>query len=102
VSASPFAPLALLLALAACAASPPPLPVVPVEPEPPGVVACRDEARRDAATRESFRQFNPANPANQARIASERREVEEQAFRDCLRRNGIAGGGGVERVQPRR
>jgi len=100
VSASRFAPLALLLALAACAA-PGPAPVA-AEPEPPAVTACRQEARRDAATRDTFRQLNPANTANQARIATERREVEEQAFRDCLRRNGIAGGGGVERVQPRR
>jgi hypothetical protein len=100
VSARRFAPLALLLALAACAAPGPARP--PPEPERPEVVACREEARRDAATRDTFRQLNPANPANQARIAAERREVEEQAFRDCLRRNGIAGGGGVERVQPRR
>lgn len=89
-------PLALLLALAACAARPAP---TPAEAEPPAVAACRAEAQRDAATREVFRQANPANPANQQRIAVERGAAEDQAFRDCLRREGVSFGGGVERVQ---
>jgi hypothetical protein len=100
VSASRTASLLLLLALAACAA--PRNPPAPAEPEPPAVTACRAEARRDAATRDTFRQLNAGNPANQARIAQERAEAEERAFRDCLRREGISFGGGVESVRPRR
>jgi hypothetical protein len=100
VSARRLAPLALLLALAACA--PARLPLDAPEPERPEVAACREEGRRESRTRETFREINPGNLANAARIERERAELAEQAFRECLRRNGIAGGGGVERVQLRR
>jgi hypothetical protein len=95
------AALALLLVLAACAAPAPPRPGS-AEPEPPGIAACREEARRAPAAQAMMREVNVTNPQNVARLQAERASAEEQAFRDCLRRSGLAAGGGVERVQPRR
>jgi len=61
---------------------------------------CREEARRDPTIRQTLaRQSNVDVGNNVVRTAEMRNELEEQAFRDCLRRRGAPLPGGVERVR---
>lgn len=92
----PTRALLLLPLLAACATPPPAL---PSPPEPLGHVACRAEARNDPAVQALGRQDNPLNWANRERVQNDLRVAELRAFRDCLRRNGLAAPGGVEPVR---
>lgn len=85
----------LATGLAACATRP----ATPELPDPPGHAACRAEARNDAAVQDLARQDNPMNWGNRERVRNDLRVAELRAFRDCLRRNGLAAAGGVE---PRR
>ena len=85
-----------LLALGACAGRPAPTD----EPVPPAQAACRSEARSDPAVVSLNQQMNPLNLGNQNRLSHEIRVAELRAFRDCLRRNGLAAPGGVEAVRP--
>ena len=60
----------------------------------------RDEARRDPTIRQTLaRQSNIDVGNNVVRMTEMRNELEEQAFRDCLRRRGAPLPGGVERVR---
>lgn len=60
---------------------------------------CRDEARRDPTIRQTLaRQANIDVGINVVRTTEMRNQLEEQAFRDCLRRRGAPLPGGVERV----
>ena len=90
-------PLLALLALAACGNRPA---AVAEAPESPAHAACRAEARRDPAVVALTRQQNPGNFANQQRVDYDMRVAELRAYRDCLRRNGLAAPGGVESPRP--
>ena len=97
----PAAPLiaASLLALAGC--NPPPLrPALP-ETETPGQRACLEEARNSEPVRDLERQRNAQNTSNWERLAEEARVRINRAYRDCLRREGLALPGGVESPRPR-
>ncbi|PHK95010.1 phosphoribosylamine--glycine ligase [Pseudoroseomonas rhizosphaerae] len=89
----PIHALLLLPLLAACAGRPP---APPAPQEPPGHAACRAEARNDPAVLALGRQDNPLNWGNRDRVQNDLRVAELRAFRDCLRRNGLAAPGGVE------
>ncbi|MCQ4162141.1 phosphoribosylamine--glycine ligase [Roseomonas sp. GC11] len=85
--------LLALLPLAACAGRP-----APAEDAPPtpAHAACRTESRNDPAVLALRQQANPGSFANQTRIEYDTRVAELRAYRDCLRRNGLAAPGGVE------
>jgi hypothetical protein len=74
---------------------------IPPDENTPAHQACRAEARRDPAVVALYRQYNPTNEYNALRVGRERDTAEVRAYRDCLRRNGLAAPGGVEPVQPR-
>ncbi|HWX50720.1 MAG TPA: phosphoribosylamine--glycine ligase [Roseomonas sp.] len=93
--------LALLPLLAACATQQR-MPSLPDEPLSPAQAACRDEARNAQSVDDFARQMNMSNPQNRDRITYEMRVAELRAYRDCLRRNGLAAPGGVEAPQPPR
>lgn len=91
-----------LLALAGCggrAAAPAPAPALPGGPDAQQAAECRAEARRSPAVRALEAQLNPANLTNVDRVRAEQREAESRAYVDCLRRRGLARGGGVEPVR---
>jgi len=92
--------LALLPLLAACTTRP--MPALPDEPLSPAQAACRDEARNAQSVEDFARQMNMNNSQNRDRITYEMRVAELRAYRDCLRRNGLAAPGGVEAPQPQR
>ena len=87
---------ALLLALSGCG---PRAPVVEEFPPSPEVAICREEARRGPELRSQAREANVDNPMNVLRLREERADIEDQAFRDCLRRRGAPLPGGVERIR---
>ncbi|MDJ0389273.1 phosphoribosylamine--glycine ligase [Roseomonas sp. E05] len=92
--------LALLPLLAACARTPSPIPTD--EPLSPVQAACRDEARKAQSVDDFARQLNMNNPNNRDRVMHDMRVAELRAYRDCLRRNGLASPGGVESPGPPR
>ena len=89
--------LALLMLPAACAQEGPPLTEAP--PENPLQATCRAEARRDPEVINFGRQLNMGNWANEQRVGHDIRVAELRAYRDCMRRNGVALPGGVEAVR---
>lgn len=94
---------AVLLLAGGCGAfsGPPPLrPALP-DPETPAQRACSEEARRAEPLRDLERQRNPQNTPNWERLAEEASARMNRAYRDCLRREGVALPGGVETVRPR-
>ena len=94
----------LLPALGGCGPfrGPPPLrPALPV-PETPEQRACLEEARGSEPVRDLERQRNPQNIPNWERLAEEATARINRAYRDCLRREGLALPGGVEAPRPRR
>jgi hypothetical protein len=93
------APLALLL-LTGCGLFGGGRPLPP-EADTPDHRACREEARGAPAVRALEAQRNPSNVSNMARLDEERRLAEIRAYRDCLRRRGLALPGGVEPVRGR-
>ena len=94
---------ALLLALGGCGLFRGPAPLRPALPdaETPEQRACLEEARNSEAVRDLERQRNPQNTPNWERLAEETRVRVNRAFRDCLRREGLALPGGVEAPRPR-
>jgi len=82
------------LILAGCADRAPPGP-----PESPELAACREEARTAASGPDLSRQSFPGQVANEERLRRIRAEAESTAYTDCLRRRGLARGGGVEPVR---
>lgn len=91
------APLVLVGLLGGCATAPPPA----EPPLPPGHAACREEARNAPEVRALASQLNPTSFANQDRVSTDMRVAQLAAFRDCLRRNGLASPGGVEAPRQR-
>ncbi len=90
-------PLLALLLPAACAQEGPPLAAAPAEN--PLQATCRAEARRDPEVINFGRQLNMGNWANEQRVGDDIRVAELRAYRDCMRRNGVALPGGVEAVR---
>lgn len=94
----------LLMALGGCGglfSGPPPLrPSLP-DPETPAQRACAEEARNSGRVRDLERQRNPQNIPNWERLAEESSTRINRAYRDCLRREGLALPGGVEAPRPR-
>lgn len=101
--APPRAPalLALLALLSGCGGLWPGAPRPSAEDDTPAHRACREEARTAPAVRALDREANPTSGANAYRLAEERRLAEARAWRDCLRRAGLAQPGGVEAIRPR-
>lgn len=96
ITATLLAAPALLL-LAACGGG---QPRAPATAESPVVAACRQEARNSVDVRAFARQQNPNNPTQTDRLVQLASEAEGRALNDCLRRNGLVRGGGVEAVRP--
>ena len=71
------------------------------EAETPAQSACLEEARNSESVRDLERQRNPQNIPNWVRLADEATERINRAYRDCLRRQGLALPGGVEAPRPR-
>ena len=71
----------------------------PAEPEPAGFAECRAEAQRGAEAVSLGRQWTPNNPTQDERLAAERSAAVQRGFDECLRRRGLARGGGVEAVR---
>lgn len=67
----------------------------------PEYLACRREAQASPEVRALAARGNVQNPLNEDRTSIERREAELKAYRDCLRRSGLAMPGGVEPVRRR-
>lgn len=76
-------------------------PPIPPEEDTPQHRACREEARNAESVRKLDAQRNPSNEFNTERLNRETRLAEIRAYRDCLRRNGLAMPGGVEPIRPR-
>jgi len=89
---------AALLLLAACVDRAPP---IPADQDTPVHQACRAEASRAPGLAALNAQRNPNFIDNEERIEAEARAVRNRAYRDCLRRHGLATPGGVEAARPR-
>lgn len=94
---------ALTVALCACGLlrNPPPLRPSFPEPETPAQRACLEQARASEPVRDLERQRNPQNIPNWERLAEETTVRVNRAYRDCLRREGLALPGGVEAPRAR-
>lgn len=94
---------AVLLLAGGCGAFSGPLPLRPALPDPETATqrACSEEARRAEPVRDLERQRNPQNTPNWERLAAEASARIDRAYRDCLRREGLALPGGVETARPR-
>ena len=95
--------LGALLALGGCGllrSAPPLRPALP-DPETPAQRACAAQARNAEPVRDLERQRNPQNTPNWERLAEEASARMNRAYRDCLRREGLALPGGVEALRPR-
>ena len=94
---------ALLLLLGGCGLfrnAPPLRPAMP-DAETPEQRACLEEARNSESVRGLERERNPQNIPNWQRLAEEASVRVRRAYRDCLRREGLALPGGVEAPRPR-
>ena len=69
--------------------------------ETPGQRACLEEARNSESVRDLERQRNAQNTTNWERLAEEAQGRISRAYRDCLRREGLALPGGVESPRSR-
>ena len=67
----------------------------------PAQRACLAEARSSESVRDLERQRNPQNTSNWERLAEEASVRVNRAYRDCLRREGLALPGGVEAPRSR-
>ncbi len=92
--------LGALLALGGCGLFRGP-PSPPADQDSPAHRTCREEARSSEAVRDLERQRNPQNTPNWERLAEEARVRINRAYRDCLRREGLALPGGVEAPRSR-
>jgi len=63
--------------------------------------ACLAEARNSQSVRDLERERNAQNIPNWQRLAEEASVRVNRAYRDCLRREGLALPGGVEALRPR-
>jgi hypothetical protein len=98
VTARRVALVGALLSLGGCGLFAGPTPQRPALPdaETPGQRACLEEARNSESVRDLERQRNAQNISNWERLAEEARVRVNRAYRDCLRREGLALPGGVE------
>ena len=96
-------PAALLLALGGCSLLRGPAPQRPQLPDTdtPAQRACLQEARNSASVRDLERERNAQNTSNWERLAEEASVRTNRAYRDCLRREGLALPGGVEALRAR-
>lgn len=96
-------PLGALLALGACGLFRGPTPQRAELPDTdtPAQRACLAEARSSERVRDLERQRNPQNTTNWERLAEEASARVNRAYRDCLRREGLALPGGVEAPRSR-
>ncbi|MBU8546177.1 MULTISPECIES: phosphoribosylamine--glycine ligase [Roseomonadaceae] len=85
--------LATLLLLGGCGTR---APAPAATAESPAHAACREEARQSPALAEESRRVVIGLPTSEERFRQARAEAESRAFTDCLRRRGLARGGGVE------
>jgi hypothetical protein len=94
---------ALLPATGGCGLFRGPTPQRPELPDTdtPAQRACLREARNTEAVRDLERQRNPQNTSNWERLAEEASVRVNRAYRDCLRREGLALPGGVEAPRSR-
>ena len=94
---------ALLPATGGCGLFRGPTPQRPELPDTdtPAQRACLREARNAEAVRDLERQRNPQNTSNWERLAEEASVRVNRAYRDCLRREGLALPGGVEAPRSR-
>ena len=76
-------------------------PPPPPDQDTPAHRACRQEARNAPAVRALERERNTLNDYNTQRLFDEARSAENRAYRECLRREGLALPGGVEALRPR-
>ena len=98
---SPLLAAPLLFGACELLGRPPPLrPAIP-EAETPQQRACLEQARAAEPVRDLERQRNPQNTPNWERLAEEATVRLNRAYRDCLRREGLALPGGVEAVRSR-
>ena len=92
-----------LLSLGGCglfSGAVPQRPALP-EAETPEQRACLEEARNSGPVRDLERQRNAQSIPNWERLAEESRVRINRAYRDCLRREGLALPGGVESPRSR-
>jgi len=94
------APVALALLLQGCGLWSSRSAAPPASEDSPTHRACREEAQTDPAVRALDRQLNP-DGTNAARLAEDRRVAITRAYRECLRRAGLALPGGVEPIRTR-
>jgi hypothetical protein len=100
MNARPIAILALLAALGACNTPTRQIQDITAADQTPLDRECRQEATRQAAVnRDLGRQANIDNSMIVVRMNQERQDLQDNAFRDCLRRRGAPLPGGVERVR---
>ena len=87
-----------LLSLGGCGLFAGPTPQRPDLPDTdtPAQRACLEQARSSESVRDLERQRNAQNISNWERLAEEARVRVNRAYRDCLRREGLALPGGVE------
>jgi len=85
--------LAAILLLAGCGGRAAP---GPVTAESPTHAECRAEARQAPGVAAQSRRVVIGLPSSEERFDQARRAAESSAFTDCLRRRGLARGGGVE------
>jgi len=100
VTRRPTPLLGALLLLGGCGlfrGPPPP----PPDQDTPAHRACRQEARNSESVRDLERQRYAQNTPNWERLAEEARVRGNRAYRDCLRREGLALPGGVEAPRQR-
>jgi hypothetical protein len=95
--------LGAILVLGGCGAIRGPIPQRPrlPEAETPAQSACLEQARSSEPVQDLERQRNPQNIPNWERLAEEATARINRAYRDCLRREGLALPGGVEAARPR-
>ena len=74
---------------------------IPADQDTPVHRACREEARTAPNVMALERERNTLNDYNTLRLSEESRARQNRAYRDCLRREGLALPGGVEAPRAR-
>jgi hypothetical protein len=85
--------LAAILLLAGCGGRTAPAPAVAGDP---AQAECRAEAQQAPAVGAAYRRVVIGHPGSEYQFEQARQDAENRAYTDCLRRRGLARGGGVE------
>lgn len=85
--------LAAMVLLAGCGGRAAPTPAIA---ETPAQAECRAEARQAPGVAEAYRRVVIGHPGSEYTFNQARQTAENLALTDCLRRRGLARGGGVE------